>query len=123
MLQCNVTVRESSVAQTISERIERLIINIQIIAAELLEPFAFRQRTAGILMVIEQRNLPHIFRESHRQFATRIYIAEQYIANGKGSFTTTKPYIQDGGHIFLFPVQHQRTAGEQYQYYRFTGFQ
>ena len=74
-------------------------------------------------MIIEQRDLPYILRECHGQFATWIYITEQYIADSIGSFASAEPYIQDSGYIFLFPGQCQWTASEEGQYNRFSGLQ
>ena len=64
-------------------------------------------------MIIEQRYLPHILRESHRQFSARVYVAEQHVADGVCSLTAAKPYVEDGRHVFLLPSQRQRAAGEE----------
>src|SRR5699024_9976673 len=119
----DVTVLEGGVAQAIAERIQRVVAHIQVVAAELLEPFAFFQRTAGILVVVCHRQLAHILRESGGQLTAGANVSEHYVGNGVCSFTTSEPYIQDGGNIFILPSQHYATSGEQYQYYGFARFQ
>ena len=119
----DVTVLEGGVAQAIAERIQRVVAHIQVVAAELLEPFAFFQRTAGILVVVCHRQLAHILRESGGQLTAGANVSEHYVGNGVCSFTTSEPYIQDGGNIFILPSQHYGTSGEQYQYYGFARFQ
>ena len=112
MAEVNVAVRESGIRKPVAERIKRVIVHIQVVAAELLEPFAFFQRASGILMRIVKRYLTDVLRESHCQFAARIDVAEEGVADGISRFTAAEPYIQDGGHVFLFPVQCKRAAGE-----------
>jgi beta-glucosidase len=119
----DVTVLEGGVAQAIAERIQRVVAHIQVVAAELLEPFAFFQRTAGILVVVCHRQLAHILRESGGQLTAGANVSEHYVGNGVCSFTTSEPYIQDGRNIFILPSQHYGTSGEQYQYYGFARFQ
>ena len=68
-------------------------------------------------MVVEQRYLPYILRESHRQLSAGVDISEQYVANGIGGFASAKPYVQYGGYVRLLPGQRQRTSGEEGEHY------
>ena len=119
----DVTVLEGGVAQAIAEGVQRVVTHIQVVAAELLEPFAFFQRTAGILVIVCHRQLAHILWESGGQLTAGANVSEHYVGNGVGSFTTSEPYIQDGGNIFILPSQHYGTSREQYQYYGLARFQ
>ena len=112
MAQVNITVRESGVRKSVSERIKRVIVHIQVVTAELLEPFALSQRASGILVRIVKRYLTDVLRESHGQLAAWVDVAEEGIADSISSFATTEPYIQDGRYVLLFPVQRERPAGE-----------
>ena len=104
MAQVDIAVRESGIRKSVTERIEWLVIHIEIVAAELLEPFTLSQRASGVLMRIIKRDLSDVLRESHRQFAARVDITEEGVADSVGRFATSEPYIQNSGHVFLFPV-------------------
>ena len=114
--QVDIAVSKRCVGQSVTERVERLVAHIEVIAAELLEPTSFLQRAAGILMIVEQWDLPHILRESSGQLPTGIDITEKDIADGISGFTPSEPYVQDGRHVFLLPSKHQRAAGEEYEH-------
>ena len=112
MTQVDVAVRERRIRKAVTERIKRIIIHIEIVAAEFLEPFAIFQWASGIFVRIIKRYLADILRESHGQFSTRIDVTEEGVTNGVSGFTTSEPYIQNGRHMLLFPIQRKRTSGE-----------
>ena len=103
--QGDVAVLESSVREAVTKGVQRLIVHIQVAAAELLEPFAFLQGTTGILVVVEQRYLPYILGECHRQLAAWVHISEEHVPYGISGFASSEPYVQYGRHVLLFPSQ------------------
>ena len=120
--ELQVAIYKVGITQTVSERIKRFVTLIQIVAGIPVENTVVRVRTSGVQMIVEQRKLPYRTREGSSQLAARDGFAKQNIGNGIPCLTTSEPYIQNRRNVFAFPVQDQRTTGEQEQYHRLTCF-
>ena len=69
-------------------------------------------------MCVINRNLSHVLRECHGQFARRVHISEKHVCDGISRLTASEPNIQDSRNILRLPLDGKRTSVEKDQYYR-----
>ena len=123
LVQADVTVLERGVRQAVAEGVERLVGHVEVVAAELRKPVALFERASGVLVVVVERNLPHVAGEGHAQLAAGVDVAEQHVADGIGGLAAPEPHVQDGRHVLLLPIQRHGTSREEGQHDGLAGLQ
>ena len=78
-------------------------------------------RTPGIFVAVINRNLPQVAGKRCRQLTRRIHVAKKHIGNGVARFGATKPDVEDGRQIVIFPRQCQRATRKEHQNHWFSG--
>ena len=114
-----VGIGERSVAQTVSERIQRSVQLVNVAAGKLAVGDIVGMRPACVLVVVVQWQLAHRTGKAGRQLGRRVCVSEDHVGNGVASLDAGAPDGQDGVGERLDLRQDQRTSRNQHDNQRF----
>src|SRR5579871_190186 len=100
---------ESGIAKTVAKGVERRAGAIPITCIESI--WNLRKSTR-----IEDRNLTHAARPTHRKFSSRICIAEEQVRNGIAALSPGIPRVEDSRHMLRSPRNIERAPVEKHQH-------